>query len=442
MGFSIQKFWNLIINNRATLIEERTLNAVSFIIGVLFIILTVGNYLILGSAELSIVSFVVFLLLALVFYLNRIKRKRKLATGIFVASVYILQTFIYWYNGGKDGPSILIYFLSFQILVTITPVKTHKYWLLLHMVSVVWLFIAEFIFSEHLPLIYATIEQRLIDLIFSYEIILLSVFLFLQMLLNNLASLIKTHNEKHTELEALQLELAYQNKMLEDKNKNKTALFSELSKNLQEPFTTIELTFQKIAISKRSIDDNIKDQLLKITKSTNELLTNILFWSKAQIDETQPTYKPLELSEFFNTDLRNSIQNASERNKAIHFTCTNNSSTITDRFVLAIILSNLISILIQRSANKEPIELTFNATDNFLYVSVFDSGSTFIPEELSLIKNNESIQLKNSTLQENQIDLSLKVAHTYTELLKGELKHNTSLNLGTTFILKINNSHE
>lgn len=442
MVFSIQKFWNLIINNRATLIEERTLNAVSFIIGVLFIILTVGNYLILGSSELSIVSFIVFLLLTFIFYLNRIKRKQKLATCIFIASVYILQLFIYWYNGGKEGPGILIYFLSFQILVTITPVKAHKYWLLLHILSVVWLFVAEFIFSKYLPQIYSTKEQRLIDLIFSYETILLFVFLFLQMLLNNLASLVKMHNKKNTELEALQLQLANQNKLLEGKNKNKTALFSELSKNLQEPFTTIELTFHKIAISKRSIDETIKNQLFKITKSTLELLTNILFWSKAQFDETQPTYKLLQLPDFFNTDLRNSIRNASERNKAIHFTCTNKSSTITDRFILGIILNNLINILIQRSANIEPIELTFNSSDNFLYVSVFDSGSNFLPEELRINKNINSMHLKNSTLHENQLDLSLKVAHNYTELLKGELKHNTSLNLGTTFILKIRNSHE
>lgn len=436
MKYSFVEFWKQIINSKSNQYDEITLNVVSFVISALFIVLTIGNYLILQSLALTLVSFLVFAVLAFAYYLNRIAKKRFWSLVIFITSVYIFQAVIYWYNGGKLGPGILTFFLSFQILITITPVKTHKFWLLLHITSVLAIYWAEMNYGHTLPIVYTIPEQRIADLSFSYIVVIGFVFVLLLTLVNNLKRLVLLNKEKHLELETIQEQLTASNQSLIKQNQNKASLFGTLSSSLKEPFRKIEHTFQKSLRNNQTLNEQTQNELLELTESTNILLTNILYWSKIQLNQVPVQVKEFKLNDFTKVELRSIIQRAVKKGKNINFTLSNLEVTTSDRIFLGIILSNCIDACLQHTKNSEPIEVTINARIDFLYISVHDTGASFKNEELVTLLKSQT-----NSISENKLQLALQVALKYTEALQGEIKFNTSINLGTTFLIKIPVSH-
>ncbi|MCK7556732.1 hypothetical protein MKQ70_17580 [Chitinophaga sedimenti] len=277
--------WNQLIGDSSEFSRQnRAFNSISILTLLILCILLPFN-LAIGLREVSVAIMVLLLLQCIFYYCSRFQKRYKFGTVAYIAASYPVLGVTFYYNSGSLGPIMLLFFLTFNLLVAFTPRRTHYLWAVLHLALPAMMLTVEYLYPHLIPDNYNNRQERYIDILSSYLVTLICVYLITNYLRNNWEKEKQTAEERADKIALQNKHIVHQNTNLDELNHKKDKLFSIISHDLQSPLHSILSSLELLAEFDLPEADQKKlaEGLLIMTRNTANMLSNLLTWSKSQI---------------------------------------------------------------------------------------------------------------------------------------------------------------
>ena len=252
---------------------------------------------------------------------------------------------------------------------------------------------------------------------------------------------IKLLIQKNQELELMNQKLLQSEERLKKMNMSKDRLFSIISHDLRNPFNAL---LGVTEILNKNISRLNEERIKKFTeiihtsaRSLHSMVESLLEWSRAQSNNIK--YRP----ELF--DLRPIILNVftlfelTAINKKIDLVSNVNETNFVfaDRETISLVLRNLIDNAIKFTKEGGKVIVTSKKIDNFVEVSVTDTGIGINAEDISMLFRFDEVFTRNGTQGEQGTGLGLIMCKEFIELNKGKINVISNTNVGSTFYFTI-----
>lgn len=241
-----ETLWNRLVGSHAGFsMENRTLNSVGVLTLMLLFFFLAAN-IIVGLTKVALVIVALIVLQCFIFYLSRFRKKMQVGIVLYAAASYIALIINYYLNSGVNGPDIFLFFLTFPLLITITPKSWHFLWAGLHLLIAIALLMSEYLHPEWVQDTYKGSEFHFMDIILSYTITILFVYYITVYLRNHYdyekrlaEKRAQSIEEQKTQLEAALEEGRKQEEKIKAKNEALMKIAHIQSHEMRGPVTSI-----------------------------------------------------------------------------------------------------------------------------------------------------------------------------------------------------------
>ena len=195
--------------------ENRMTNSICVITFIMVFLLLIFNVSV-SFFEEAFICVAVLMVIIVVYYQSRFRKKYKAGATIYAITSYGALATAFYYNSGINGPTIILFFLSFQVLITVTPKSQHILWAILHTVSATALCLVEYWYPDLIADSYPDRSIRFADIIFTYVVCLIFMYLITMTLRNNLDRIRKKSIERAEAIQRNLHEIEQQNEKLKE----------------------------------------------------------------------------------------------------------------------------------------------------------------------------------------------------------------------------------
>ena len=222
-------------------------------------------------------------------------------------------------------------------------------------------------------------------------------------------------------------------------NEEKNKLFSIISHDLRSPMDSIRGYLELLAENLLSEEEKtaIQDELLTQTKYTSELLLNILYWSKTQMQGLTVHLKPLQLKAIIEKTAGLAVAAGAKKGVKLTHSISPAIEVIGDDDMLVIVLRNLINNAIKFTPEGGEIVIsTVETTTNEIKIAVQDNGIGITPDKWDGIFSFKT-QSTYGTNNEKGIGLGLMLCKEFVEYQHGKIWFESQVGTGTTFFITL-----
>ncbi len=404
-------------------LENRLFNVICFLTIAICAYNVPFNYF-TGLKTTSLIFFLVFLFLCVLYYRSRVKQQYKV--GVMLASLFSLAglTANYFCDGGANAGSLLSFTLAFFLITIISPRGLHWLWIMLALLLVPSLLLIEYHFPQSVRMKDRDTSAYLIDLASTYlaTVIMVLIGLFF---LRNAYSREKQKAKDRSD-------------MLERLNNEKSKLVTVLSHDLNAPLATLQGYLQLLETHKLPEEKltQVRKELLDAVTATRELLADILSWSKNSINPEGAVLIPQSVSTVLAPVVRLSQLMAIQ--KDVQFTYHTDSSLIVraDIRMLQFAVRNLVSNAIKFTPAEGTVKLEVKADGNVCLISVSDTGPG-IPPKIQDTIFSPGVTASQETSGEKGAGLGLFLSREYARVHHGDIRFETIPDQGTIFFLSL-----
>lgn len=236
-------------------------------------------------------------------------------------------------------------------------------------------------------------------------------------------------------------ELQKQKEKLNELNTTKDRFFSIIAHDLKSPFNSL-LGFSEILNNKSIVlsDDEMEDihrNLHSTSKSTFNLIINLLDWSRTQRMKIKPEADEIRIDPLI-TDIKNLYRSQLEdKNLKFIFDAPDHLSFVSDPNLLRTILTNLIGNSIKFTPEHGTISVSVKKLNNKIRFHVKDTGIGIPADKIEEIFNLDNKFQRSGTNNETGTGLGLIICKEFADLLKGSLHVESKVGKGSTIILEI-----
>ncbi len=248
---------------------------------------------------------------------------------------------------------------------------------------------------------------------------------------------IVSHCRDITEKKAAEEELNNYSKQLEALNESKDKLFSIIAHDLRAPFTAI-LGYSSILKTENEALTRVEMEryttnIENAAKNTLLLIESLLDWSRTQLGGIQFNPKKLYLNEVI-TDILHLLHPDSV-NKSIALTSQVSVSAVVfaDENLLKTIIRNLVHNAIKFTPEGGKITVSSIRVENFIEISVSDTGIGLPPESIPHIFELDTQQSRRGTANERGTGLGLPLCKEFVAKHGGQIWVESVEGKGTTF---------
>lgn len=239
-------------------------------------------------------------------------------------------------------------------------------------------------------------------------------------------------------LDQLNKEISQKNLLLEEENNTKNKLLSIISHDLRTPMVNTKGILNLLNHGMISPEDttSLLQQLEAQYQGTTSVLDNLLFWIKGHMSGKGNEKIPIQLYELI------SILEEEHRvqldGKHIRFQNTIDPllTIIADKEMIRIVFRNLISNAIKFTPEKGLITLSAKRADNFIFLTVKDSGIGMTSEAIQKVNARQYYSTKG-TLLEKGTGFGLMLCNDLVTKNGGELLLESEPGMGSSFTVKM-----
>jgi PAS domain S-box-containing protein len=238
-----------------------------------------------------------------------------------------------------------------------------------------------------------------------------------------------------------QNQLVERERLLDEMNRSKDKMFSILSHDLRNPFSSL-IGFSEHIIT--NFDDLTPEQIRNFVsiihnsaENTFALLENLLDWSRAQRGKIEWSPKSLSLDKVVDIAI-NQVSSAAEK-KEIEIDNHVKKSIIAffDPNMIGTVVRNLVSNAIKFSHRGSRISINAVLEKNRVIVSVVDTGKGIPSENIENIFKVGHIESAYGTENEPGTGLGLNLCKEFVSLNKGEIWVESQEGVGSTFYFSL-----
>jgi signal transduction histidine kinase len=247
----------------------------------------------------------------------------------------------------------------------------------------------------------------------------------------------KTTEELNHQLHDSNKKLQNSEKHLIEINSTKDKFFSIISHDLRNPFAAI-VSFSRIL--KRDMEnltaDELKDLALELDKSVlkiNNLLENLLQWSRAQTGKIR--YKPeyIAIHEIVKDNLALFKNNAKEKKISLIDKVDANTPAWADQNMTDTVIRNLLSNALKYTEQGGRIVIKSEIKNRKVFISIEDNGVGMTEENRNKIFRVDTLHSTYGTMDEKGSGLGLLLCKEFVEKQGGEISFTSELGKGSEF---------
>ncbi|MBC9913401.1 sensor histidine kinase [Chitinophaga varians] len=402
-------------------LEDRIFNSMCLIAMVVSIVQVPFNYF-TGLKMTGIIFGLLLSALAGLYYLSRFKNRSALSIAITVVLVNLLFAWIYFVSSGISGASLMTFTLTFFLVMIVAPRGQYVIWLVFNLLLVAAIILIEYYRPELVPNMYADHESKIVDLSATYFTSVLVIF-FGTIYLKNAYNREKQQGEE-------------KNRVLEVLNTEKNKLFSIISHDLRSPMASIQSYLELMKDIQLPPEQKLQleAELLLMVNNTQDMLYNMLLWSKSQLQGLTVHLAPVNVYKAAMPVL--DIHTTVITNKRLHLT-TNIDKQLTamaDLNMLQLIIRNLVGNAIKFTAPGGQIMLEAHPENQQCLITIRDTGTGIDPKRVPEIF---SLKARSTfgTGNEKGIGLGLYLCSEYTAAQHGRIWFQNNPDKGCSFFL-------
>lgn len=404
-------------------LENRIFNAICAISLFIIVINVPYNY-VTGLTVTSLIFAILVPAFSFVYFLSRFRKKVNVSIGIAVIVVNVMFAINYFYSGGIQGASLLSFTLAFFLAMLISPGKQYYWWLALNLFTVLGLIIWEYYHPASVDAVYKTRKDIFADMTPTY-IISVGVIFVGTVYLKNAYNKEKQRGEEKT-------------RSLEIMNTEKSKLFSLISHDLRNPLAAIQSYLQLMREIELDPENKtqIETELLYVVNSTQEMLYNILVWSKTQMDGLNVNLTPVDVASAIHPILKINKMAVSKKKISLDTNIDASIKVLADINMLQLIVRNLLGNAAKFTPSGGTIFIKTSRAGNKCLIEVRDSG---VGIDLSRQPDIFSLRVRSTfgTDNEKGIGLGLFLCKEYTTAQQGQIWFENNREGGSSFYLEL-----
>lgn len=417
--------------------ENRAFNFVSVISFFLLSICIAFNFYI-KLYSMMWITLALAILLAIGYYVSRYKKRYKISLIVYIVVSYIAFFFNYFKNGGINGPTIILSYVTFIFLITLGSPKQYFFWKLLHVILITTLLTIEYIFPDTVPNTYLSRSDRFLDTGVSAAVSITFIYALMSYVRKYYDERRQIADDRARAIEIQNKKILLQNQQLELVNEEKNKIFSIVSHDLKGPLDSIRGYL--VLLSGNLLDENekaaINEDLQEQTKYTTDLLMNLMSWAKAQMHGVTVNLTPLNLQSLVDDAVGHIKSVAARKGIKLTYSIPKSVEVVSDKDMLHIVLRNLINNAIKFTEPGGEVKIQVATESNDAVISVKDTGIGIPPE-----KQKEIFTMKTrstyGTGKEKGIGLGLMMCKEFMDYQNGKIWFESTPGKGTTFFISL-----
>jgi len=234
-------------------------------------------------------------------------------------------------------------------------------------------------------------------------------------------------------------EIEKQSILLSEANKEKDKLFSIISHDLKSPFGALLMVTEHLDQQTFSQEEltNLKVDLHSKVKSLNEMLNNLLEWSRSQMKGTTTQKEHVDISKMIHNNV--SVFNQIAKEKGIHLSTDieEGVKVYADENQIDCVLRNLINNAIKFTEKGGEIKIELEQSDDKVQVNISDTGVGIDPkiqEKLFTVSNDVHTK---GTANETGSGIGLFLSKEFIENNYGTIDVESEPGVGSTFYFEL-----
>lgn len=437
---SLRASWYKLTGSPDDLVREnRGFNVVSlYMILLLAILIPIDFYLNLRETAIGLT--VTEGMLITMFCLSRYRGLHRIGLAVYAIYSYFLLIFVYFFNGGSEGPILYFLLLTYLLLIAFTVQSRHWVWTGLHLVLPVALLAIEFAYPSTVNAVYDSRSARFTDLVTSFPIIILCVFAATSYLRKGYERERMAAEARAKLIEEQNAQIKLQNGLLTAANREKIELISILGHDLKNPLGAMTGTLEILNGENLPADvqKKLKGDLLIAAHNTSALLNNVLAWVSGQIKGIHPLFTWVEPYLVIERVLTVQSFIAKKKKIRIEWTVDKAIKVMSDAEMLEVIVRNLVNNALKFTPQKGTINLsvTTDEVTNQCTIAIRDNGVGMADEDVKSIFKGH-IQSTYGTESEKGIGLGLYLCRELAIRLNGAIRVESELGKGSAFFLTL-----
>lgn len=420
----MKNYWYYLTGSNAEFsLETRIFHSLCFVVLVALLYVIPANFT-LGLQISGWISIILFCSQASLFYLSRFKRKTEVSRIISIVIFHLFLLINYYYNSGINGPTLLLLLVVFFLVISVSNAKEYKIWISLNVFIVLLLISSEYYYPELIKKSYSYRETYFADITSSYMACILIILIGVRYIKKNYYLTLQLLETKATDLERI--------------NQTKNKLFSIVSHDLRAPIATVQGYLEAISLMDMSKEnwEEVKSGLIQMTQSTDNMLSNLLIWSKSQMDGIIYYKKQINLADTLIPVIEVFQSIAIAKKITLDYSIDKKLIVNADPNMLQLVVRNFLSnsIKFTHPGGKVSIKVLSDKLNYTIQISDTGIGMT---EEIKKSLFNVSAESSFGTKNEKGIGLGLNLCKEFTEMQGGKIWFKSVLGQGSEFCISM-----
>ncbi len=430
-------FWLALIGSPSMFsLESRIFHSLSIgmiIIAAIYVPYNLYAGLYIGSLS----AFLLGLFFSYQYYYSRMHGKQHNSTLFGLAGILIFGV-NYFSNSGISGSTDLIWPAYLLLVFAISPYHQHIKWLIVYMLCFLILHTAEYYYPFLIEHPFSAGKGQFIDRVTAFPMPVVAVYIIINFMRRSYDKERKAAEEKTIAVEISKAQILLQKEQLEESNLEKSKLMSIISHDLRAPLLNIQSYL--VLLNENEIDSEIRPVLEKaLLKSTNnavDMFSNLLHWTKSQMEGSRVHLIEVNLFSVLEDTLEMEKMHALKKDISLNYNIPPQLIVIADVDMLQLVVRNLISNAVKFTPHGGHINIDAQLVLNECKITVSDNGrgiSQDKQENIFSIKSDPEFGTDN----ERGVGLGLVLCKEFIERQGGRIGFESNLGLGSSFFVFI-----
>jgi len=386
----------------------------------------------------SIAALLIAIFFSQQYYNSRIRGKRHNSTLFGIVGILIFGL-TYFSSSGIDGSTDAIWPAYLLLVFSITPYQQHIKWLIVYLLSFLFVHSLEYYYPFLVEYPYAAgSKEQFIDRITAIPIPVLASYIIITFIRRSHDKERKIAEEKTMAAELSREVVMTQKDQLQKSNIEKNKLMSIISHDLRAPLMNIQsylvmLNDNEINSEMRPV---LEKALLKSTDNAMEMFSNLLSWSKSQMEGSRVHLLEVNLLTVLLDTLEMEKMYAQKKDISLSYAISPELIVIADIDMLQLVVRNLISNAIKFTPYGGTITIDASQVLNDCRITVKDNG-----KGIAYDKQESIFSLKSDpefgTDNEKGVGLGLALCKEFIERQGGTIAFESNPGLGSSFSVYI-----
>lgn len=434
---NLQELWLRLIGRPPDFsLESRIYHSIS--IGVLVLAVFYIPYNAFAGLYVAAVS-CVFLsaLFSIQYYRSRV-HKHPPSTALFAITGLVIFSVNYFANSGIHGSTDIIWPSYLLLVFAISPYRQHTFWLVVYLIVFFILHITAYQYPHLVKYPFNIGKGQLTDRLTAFPLPVIGIYIVIRFIRRSYDKERVAADEKAIAIEARNQQILLQTHQLEQSNAEKNKLMSIVSHDMRAPLTHIQgyLELLNSHVLESHERPALEQQLLAATNSTLEMLTNMLQWSRAQMEGSGVHLANINLLKTIQATLEMGKTQAGKKDISYNYIIHPDITVTADVDMLQLVVRNLVSNAIKFTPVGGTINIDAKPIGNECKITVADNGNGIDREKQDKIFSI-STEPAFGTNNEKGVGLGLLLCKEFTERQGGRIGFESVFGQGSSFFIFI-----